>query len=535
MQSSDPGPASALRRRLLLSAASAGTLLLPASLAAWAQSEGAVKLLRTPKRALVIGNAAYRADAALRNPVNDADAVSAALQAFGFEVTRQRDATREAMLGAIDAYTRELATRKAVGLFYYAGHGMQLGWRNYLLPVDAVLQAPEDVARRCVDLGELLDGIRRAGNPMNVIVLDACRNNPFGRVFGATAKGLSQMDAPPQTLLAYATAPGCAADDGEGENGLYTRNLLREMQVREAKIEDVFKRVRLDVRRASEGKQIPWESTSLEEDFYFLPPEQLRKRSQEEEEREFTEEAALFEKARQAKEPAPIEAYLRRYPSGRFAELAQLRLDQVLAAQGEKPVEIVPSKGNPYTVGSTRADTRFRIGDRWTYDEIDRTLFGAKPEQFTAEVTAITDMHVIINHGEAVRDLLGNQVRFRDGREVTPRQDHPLEYALGRRWTTRFRISKGGKPVGRVNANFRIVARETIRVPAGAFDCFRTEGHAINRAPGRPDLESFTIQWHAPEQVRLAVATEEIWRRVVSGHVETQRSVRRELVSFEQR
>ncbi len=535
MKSPDSKPASALRRRLLLSAASAGTLLLPASLASWAQSEGAAKLLRAPKRALVIGNAAYRSEGALRNPVNDADAVTAALRAFGFEVSRQRDATREAMLGAIDAFTRELASRKAVGLFYYAGHGMQLGWRNYLLPVDAVLQSPEDIARRCVDLGVLIDGIRRAANPMNVIVLDACRNNPFGRTFGATAKGLSQMDAPPQTLLAYATAPGCEAEDGQGENGLYTQNLLREMQVREAKIEDVFKRVRLGVRRASQGAQIPWESTSLEEDFYFVPPRELGRRSQEEEEREFREEAALFEKARQAKEPAPIEHYLRRYPSGRFAELAQLRLDQVLAAQGEKPVEIAPSKGNPFTAGTARADTRFRVGDRWTYDSIDRTLFGRKPERFTAEVTAITDMHVIINNGEAVRDLLGNQVRFRDGREMTPRQDQPLEYAVGKRWSTRYDISKDRKPLGRVDMDFRVAARETITVPAGTFDCFRIEATGINRLPGRPNLELLITRWDAPDRARLAVATEDVARMVVGGHVETRRSQRVELVSIEQR
>jgi uncharacterized caspase-like protein len=529
-------PASPSRRRLLLAGSAAGSFLLPGGFAtAWAQSEGAAKLLRTPKRALVIGNSAYRSVPALRNPGNDADALAATLQAIGFEVTRQRDATREAMQAAIDAFTRELATRKAVGLFYFAGHGVQLGWRNYLLPVDAAIASPEDIASRCVDLGALIDGIRRAGNPMNVVVLDACRDNPFGLVFSGAPKGLSQMDAPPSTLLAYATAPGRTADDGQGENGLYTQNLLREMQVREAKIEDVFKRVRLGVRRASNGAQVPWESTSLEEDFYFLPPEQLRKRSQEEEEREFMEEAALFEKARQAKEPAAIETYLRRYPSGRFAELAQLRLDQVLAAQGEKPVEIVPSKGNPFTVGTARADTRFKVGDRWTYDRVDRTLFGKKPERFTAAVTAITDMHVIINDGEAVRDLLGNQVRFRDGREMTPRQDQPLEYAVGKRWSTRYDISKDGKPLGRVDLDFKVAARETITVPAGTFDCFRIEATGINRLPGRPNLELLITRWDAPDRARLAVATEEIARMVVGGHMETRRSQRLELVSFEQR
>ncbi len=529
----DVKPESALRRRLLLAGA-AGSLLLPAGFAsAWAQSEGAARLLRAPKRALVIGNSAYRSVPALRNPGNDADALAGLLATLGFDVTRQRDATREAMQGAIGAFTRELESRKAVGLFYFAGHGVQLGWRNYLLPVDAAIASPEEVAGRCVDLAGLVEGMRRAANPMNVVVLDACRDNPFGKVFADAPRGLSQMDAPTNTLLAYATAPGNTADDGDGANGLYTQNLLREMRVREAKIEDVFKRVRLGVRRASKGAQVPWESTSLEEDFYFVPPEQLRKRSQEEES-EFRQEAALFEKARQAKEPAPIEAYLRSYPSGRFAELAQLRLDQVLAAQGEKPVEIAPSKGNPFTAGSARADTRFKTGDRWTYDQVDRTLFGRKPERFTAVVTAITDLHVIINGGEAVRDLLGNQVRFRDGREMTPRQDQPLEYAVGKRWSTRYDISKEGKPLGRVHLDFRVAARETITVPAGTFDCFRIEATGINRLPGRPNLELLITRWDAPDRVRLAVATEDIARMVVGGHMETRRSQRLELVSFEQ-
>ena len=208
------------------------------------------------------------------------------------------------MLEAIDAYARALAARKGVGLFYFAGHGLQLQWRNYLLPVDARIAGAGDVAAQCVDMSGLLGGVRSAANPMNVIILDACRDNPFAGDVRAEQKGLSQMDAPTGTLLAYATAPGNTADDGDGANGLYTENLLREMRVREAKIEDVFKRVRLGVRRASGGRQIPWESTSLEEDFYFVPPEQLRKLSAEEEEREFREELAVFEKVKEAKDPA---------------------------------------------------------------------------------------------------------------------------------------------------------------------------------------------------------------------------------------
>jgi uncharacterized caspase-like protein len=530
------GPDSAVRRRLLQGGLAAGSLFLPTPwMWVWAQSEGAAKLLRAPKMALVVGNAAYRNVNVLRNSGNDARALADALRACGFDVTLVQDAPRREMLDAIGAYTRALAARKAVGVFYFAGHGAQLDWRNYLLPVDANVVKPGDIASQCVDLSTLIAGLREAANPMNLIVLDACRDNPFGPAAGLEQKGLSQMDAPLRTLLAYATAPGNGADDGPGANGLYTESLLREMKVREARIEDVFKRVRLGVRRASGGRQVPWESTSLEEDFYFLPPDQLRKLSAQEEEREFAEELAMFEGARRAREPAPIEAYLRRYPSGRFAELAQLRLDQVLAQGGERRVEAVSAEGNPFTAGTARADTRFRVGDSFTYDRIDKTLFGKKPERFTTAVTAITDEHVLFDGGEAIRDLLGNQLRFRNGNEVTPRQDQPLEYAIGKKWSTRYELSNAGRSRGSVILDFRVVARETITVPAGTFDCFRIEASGVNRLPGRPDIELGVARWDAPGRVRLAVARDEIRRRVVKGHVEDLRSERIELVSFEQR
>src|SRR5690606_15439324 len=133
---------------------------------------------------------------------------------------------------------------------------------------------------------------------------------------------LSQMDAPPGTFLAYATAPGNTAIDGDGgKHGLYTEHLLREIRVPEAKVEDVFKRVRLGVRRRSNGQQIPWESTSLESDFWFVPPRELRKRAEEEVEREFRAELALWEKIKASTAPEPFEDYLRRHPGGRFSEL----------------------------------------------------------------------------------------------------------------------------------------------------------------------------------------------------------------------
>src|SRR6185436_1244636 len=208
------------------------------------------------------------------------------------------------------------------------------------VPVDAVLDRIEDIQTKTVELNSLLEGLIKAQNPMNVIILDACRDNPFGNKVHSQQKGLSQFDAPPGSLLAYATSPGNTAADGEGANGLYTENLLREIKVPDAKIEDVFKRVRLGVRRKSNGAQIPWESTSLEDDFYFLPPQHVKKLSEQELEKLFNEELAVWESIKESKEPGPLEDYLRKHPSGRFSELAQFELDGALARQGEKKIQI---------------------------------------------------------------------------------------------------------------------------------------------------------------------------------------------------
>ena len=318
------------RRRWLKQA---GALASSTALPFWipgtsAQTQTTLNTL--PRVALVIGNTRY-VDAPLKNPANDARAIAGELQRFGFQTVLKLDAGRTEMIEAIRAFADTLAQKKGVGTFYYAGHGAQIAWKNYLIPVDAVIDRLEDMQAKTVELKALLDGLVRAQNPMNVIILDACRDNPFGSKVPIEQKGLSQFDAPPGSLLAYATSPGNVAADGEGANGLYTENLLRELKAPETKIEDVFKRVRLAVRRSSQGQQLPWESTSLEEDFYFLPPKQVRKLSEDELEKQFEEELAIWEKIKDLKEPAPIEDYLRRFPSGKFSELAQFRLTRVLA------------------------------------------------------------------------------------------------------------------------------------------------------------------------------------------------------------
>ena len=497
-----------LGRRLVLQGAMvAGSLFLPVPYAyVWALSEGALKLMKAPKIALVVGNSKYKEAAVLKNPANDAKAIGETLKQAGFEVTTKVDMSRSEMAAAIQVYAQTLAARKCVGLFYFAGHGLQLAWRNYLIPVDAVIDQMDDVAKQGIDVGSLIEGITKAANPMNVIILDACRENPFGKA-KVEQKGLSQMDAPQSTLLAYATSPGNLASDGDGANGLYTENLLREMKVKEAKIEDVFKRVRLSVRRKSDGAQIPWESTSLEEDFWFLPPTDIKELSDKEKDDEFDAGLALWEKVRNTKDPAPLEDFLRRYPSGPFSELAQHQLDALLASQGEKKIQIAPQEGNPFTKGSAGANTKWQVGDTYTYRHLDR-LANDERSPAVHTVTEITESEVRYRSG-LVTDLLGNVLRRPGGRVYSSNQLEPVEYVVGKQWVTQFRITT---PKGRSGLNemeLRIVAREKITVPAGTFNAFRIEGRGVfDVDEGKVEVTTLT-KWVAPEQVRREIAMEE--------------------------
>ena len=493
------------RRSFLKTGLGAGSLFLPLPYAwVWAQSEGAVKLLRLPKIALVFGNSKYK-DAPLKNPANDARAISEALTASGFSVTARLDASRADMAAALDAYVKELASKKCVGFFYYAGHGVQLQWKNYMLPVDAEIDTVDDVEKKAVEVNSLMSGLTRAANPLNVIILDACRDNPFGTAKPTQAKGLSQMDAPNQTLLAYATAPGNVASDGEGANGLYTESFLKEMKVPEAKLEDVFKRVRLSVRRRSNGAQVPWESTSLEDDFWFIPPKELKKLSDSEKDKLAREERAIWEKVEKAAELGPVEDYLRRYPNGDYAELAQLKLDRLLARQGEKKVEIAKQEGNPFTKGSAIANTAFKVGDTYsarTFDMNTKVERGSG----TGTITQITDDEVIYSHG-LVTDLLGNARRLPNGRRLFGDQSVPLEYSIGKRWHTRYDVAHETMGAIVVKLDFRIAAREMVTVPAGTFNAFRIEAEGASfHSNGVTQIRRKI--WRDPDKVRVVVANE---------------------------
>jgi hypothetical protein len=218
--------------------------------------------------ALIIGNAAYVHVPALANPTNDAKAMANIMRKLGFKVFDIFDGDKASMERAIEQMKDQLKGQQAVAMLYYAGHGLQLDWHNYMVPVNAKLNTAADVPKQTIDIEKVITTFKASSTRMNIIVLDACRDNPFSEK--SSGKGLAQLDAPPGTYLAFATSPGNVAEDGDAEsgNGLFTHFLIKELQ-KPASIENVFKRVRLQVRQKSQGRQIPWDSSSLEEDFAF--------------------------------------------------------------------------------------------------------------------------------------------------------------------------------------------------------------------------------------------------------------------------
>ena len=250
-----------------------GILLFFVFIPTYAESSGDLDLEgmnRERRVALVIGNGAY-GESPLKNPANDARAMAQALQASGFQVIKRENASRGEMVAAIRRFA-QLLTDSGVALVYYAGHGIQVDGRNFLIPIDADIRAVKEVESQAVEAGMILAEMEGANNRVKILIMDACRNNPFSRTRAAAGEGLAPMDAVAGALIAYAAAPGAVASDGQDKNGLYTAMILRHMRTPGMTVERVFKSVRRDVIHISGNQQVPWEASSLVGDFYFQLP-----------------------------------------------------------------------------------------------------------------------------------------------------------------------------------------------------------------------------------------------------------------------
>jgi uncharacterized caspase-like protein len=263
-------------RRMLLRCALAAAAL-PVVPAMGASSEAKAGESRI---ALVIGNGTYRA-APLKNPPRDAEAVAATLRGLGYDVTLKQNTTLRELIESLREFSLR-APKASVRMVFYAGHGVQVKGRNYLVPVDADPQSEDEVQRQSADVGEFVDRLSAIRSGANIVVLDACRVNPFAggvivgpdgrrlKFRGATPGGLAPLEAPVGTLVAFSTAPnGVALDGARGDHSVYARHLLANLATPGLQIEQLFKRVRIAVAEETARVQVPWESSSLTGDFCF--------------------------------------------------------------------------------------------------------------------------------------------------------------------------------------------------------------------------------------------------------------------------
>lgn len=530
---------------------------LPAALCCGAS--GAATVNDASKVCLVVGNSAY-SRMALRNPVNDARAMSELFAAANFSVDFQQDVKLDAFKEAVDRFgetVQHASTRLAV--FYYAGHGVQLDWRNYLLPVDAQVGTADQLKARCLDLGLLLGKFADTKDKTHIVFLDACRNDPFGGTYQPAQAGLSQVDAPVGSLLAYSTAPGKVAFDGRGANGPYVQNLVRELSRRDAQLEDALKRVRLNVRLESSGMQIPWESTSLERAVYLFD-DGRKPLSDADLENAVKEDLDYWERIKSSRNPQDWIAYLRTFPNGRFAEIAQDRLTRLLATQASPPVagrtsvasapaaaqtgvpvaivasapvasqppaqarveppaivvapgapppQLARPSGNPYSAGVYPLGRVFSVGDEATFRVID-IIGGREKTRYSIRITKV-DLdadRIEANGGKWVYDAMGNPRATPRGASTVPKQLVPAEFQIGKKWQAAFADVNGQWAT---ELDLKVVAREIVRAGDVDFLAFRVEGRGIRTRLHRNFVRLEWRFWYVPG-LNFSVVSEYIER-----------------------
>lgn len=277
--------------------------------------------------ALVIGNSDYGQIAPLENPAHDAELVAQSLEDVGFRVTRLIDSTQADMMRGISTFGRALreADEDATGLFYFAGHGVQSFGSNYLLPVDIVLQDAADLDLVGVDATAVLRQMHSAGNKTNIVILDACRNNPFSDIPEFNESGLAEMRAPAGTFLSYATEPGGVALDGTDGNSPFTRALARHIGEPGLRLEQLFKEVRVDVRDATNGRQTPWDTSSLTVDFMFVEEDPLSA--------EDLAARQYWSSVQETRDPVQLMLFLRAYPDSAYDAEARALLQELMAEE----------------------------------------------------------------------------------------------------------------------------------------------------------------------------------------------------------
>ncbi len=365
--------------------------------------------------ALVVGNGGYGTAEQrhpipeLENPKNDAEDVAQALRDVGFEVIERIDVDQKELKTAIRDFARILKDleREDIGLFFYAGHGVQVEGRNYMIPIGAEIEREDDVDLEGVDLRNVLKRMKAPRNRVNIVILDACRENPFKESFDFPSQGLAESPAPPGTFIAYAAGPGQVAFDGDEKdrNSIFSGELVKAIREPGLKIEELFKQVRGKVRQETGGRQVPWTLSSLTEDFYFIEPEAPT---------DPFFEIAFWDDVKNSDDPGDLEAYLEQFPNGNFVPLAKNRLEKLrkkddgeLAAlpspdgtspEGTSPEGTSPEGIDPPPRAAPEREYQLALAlaDRW-YSGIYSSIIERKARQAT--------------QSEAIRQLLEDDRR----------------------------------------------------------------------------------------------------------------------------
>lgn len=370
--------------------------------------------------ALVIGNGAYKHTAPLVNPPNDARLMADTLVSLGFRLVGGAALVNDdkpAMEKAIREFGQRLRGG-AVGLFYYAGHGVQVKGENYLIPVAANIVDESDVKYELVNAGFVLDEMANAGNRLNIMILDACRNNPFGgRGLRSAASGLAPVTAPAGTVISYATQPGNVAQDGSAKNSPYAAALAAAMRKPGRSVFETFNEVGLAVKNATGGRQQPWFATSpIEGTFHFLPGKASVSTPQEGAPAAMVDPAAVelsfWDSIKSSNNAADFREYLNQYPAGRFAGLARNRLRALESTQvatalpstqttplSNRPQgapQEAPSEGRAATQEATPQQAAPTTGKRLTPD-------------LSIELTSISDQRSGLNGGLVTSFVIHNR------------------------------------------------------------------------------------------------------------------------------
>ena len=321
------------------------------------------KAATSGRYALVIGNSAYTGSPPLKNPKNDAELISKTLKEVGFKVTTVTDANQRQMRRAMLDFARTLRNNKdSVGLFYYAGHGVQVRGINFMVPVTADIKDEEEVQFEGIDVNDFLNTMRSSKARLNIIILDACRNNPFARSFRSASRGLAPVQAASGTLIAYSTAPGDVAFDGNGLNSPYTLALSRFMRKGGIPVETVFKRVLAEVEDSTQRKQTPWVTGAFRGEFFFNGKQSIKKAPATHVNSASVQNSAprstpasleklFWESIVNSTNPASFNAYMTAFPNGTFNGLAKIKI-----AELEKK-RVVASNTPPKNEGAQRSRT----------------------------------------------------------------------------------------------------------------------------------------------------------------------------------